>query len=83
MTGEVSLHGRLRPVGGLHEKVFGAKQAKMARFLVPAECAEGVPSVSDIEVLAVERAEELIEYALLPKVVDNDQSTGPAATSES
>ena len=35
MTGEISLSGEVKPVGGVYEKAFGARQAGMKGILIP------------------------------------------------
>lgn len=61
MTGEVSLRGGVKPVGGVHEKVFGARQAGMTRVLLPAENADEVAMEIDQPVLVgVSTAEEAL-----------------------
>ncbi|MDX6485825.1 MAG: Lon-like protease [Gaiellaceae bacterium] len=35
-TGEIELNGRVTPIGGVKQKTFGARQAKVDVFLVPA-----------------------------------------------
>lgn len=35
VTGEVSIRGRVKAVGGLHSKIYGAKQAGIKRCLYP------------------------------------------------
>ena len=37
MTGEITLRGRVLPIGGLKEKLLAAKYAKIKEVLVPAE----------------------------------------------
>ena len=44
LTGELSLSGRVKPVGGIPEKLFGAGQAGLNRVLVPLDNATDVPS---------------------------------------
>jgi ATP-dependent Lon protease len=63
VTGELSLAGRLKPVGGIAEKVFGARQANMRRVVVPAANAHDVPRDPGLEVITVETASELVEAA--------------------
>ena len=54
VTGEISLQGRVRPVGGIQEKIYGAKQARGKRVLVPVENQREVPKeLRDIEVIPV------------------------------
>ncbi|MDR3288865.1 MAG: Lon family ATP-dependent protease [Peptococcaceae bacterium] len=59
MTGEVSVQGEIKPVGGIYEKIFGAKQAGVRKILIPEENLSEVPSgVTGIEVVAVESVEQ-------------------------
>jgi len=43
VTGEVSIQGRVRPVGGIPEKLYGAVQARMKTVLVPWDNRHEVP----------------------------------------
>jgi len=43
MTGELSLSGRIKPVGGIPEKIFGARQAGIPRVLVPRDNQTDIP----------------------------------------
>ena len=60
MTGELSLHGAVLPVGGVRAKCLAAEHAEMTRVIVPKECAPDVPDGLRCEVVLVERAEELL-----------------------
>lgn len=62
VTGEVSIQGRVRPVGGIPEKMYGAVQARMKKVLVPAENRHEVPEdlPDGLEVLAVASVEEAV-----------------------
>ena len=54
LTGEVGIQGRVRPVGGVPQKIFAARMAGMRRVLVPIENAEEVPrDLHGIEVVPV------------------------------
>lgn len=54
MTGEVSIQGKIKPVGGVYEKIYGAAQAGMKKVLIPAENAEEVEhEFDDLEVVPV------------------------------
>jgi ATP-dependent Lon protease len=44
LTGEVGIQGRVRPVGGIPEKIFAARMAGMRRVVVPKENVKDVPS---------------------------------------
>jgi ATP-dependent Lon protease len=64
MTGEVSLRGEIRPVGGIYEKVLGALWAGARRAVIPAENAAEAPRVDGIEVFAVHTVDELLPLVL-------------------
>ena len=64
MTGEVSLRGEVRPVGGVYEKVLGALRAGARRVVIPAENAAEAPRVEGIEVMAVRTVDELLPLVL-------------------
>ncbi|MGE5551004.1 MAG: Lon family ATP-dependent protease [Bacteroidota bacterium] len=62
VTGEVSLSGRVRPVGGVWEKIYGAKQAGVTRVYIPAENRKDLPAETEgIEVRAVETVKEIMD----------------------
>ena len=64
VTGEISLQGKVEPVGGIYEKIFGAKQAGVQTVIIPQENAAEVPSgLKGIEVVTVKNIEEAIRIA--------------------
>jgi Lon-like ATP-dependent protease len=64
MTGEISIHGYVKPVGGIVAKVEAARQAGATRVLIPKENMQAIfQRISDIEVIPVERMEQVIEIA--------------------
>ncbi len=66
MTGELSIHGGVRPVGGVPAKVQAAVEAGARRVLVPKENDQERLHQLGIEVIPVARFAEVLEYALLP-----------------
>ncbi|HEY8418230.1 MAG TPA: Lon family ATP-dependent protease [Limnochordales bacterium] len=63
LTGEVSIQGLIRPVGGVYEKLHGARRAGIARVLIPAENAADLPGeVAGLEVVAVATVEEILPH---------------------
>ncbi|MBQ9377172.1 MAG: ATP-dependent protease, partial [Schwartzia sp.] len=59
VTGEISLYGRVRPVGGVFEKAYGAKQAGMKELVIPAENKKDIPEGHlGLDIHPVETAEE-------------------------
>ena len=59
VTGEISLYGRVRPVGGVNEKAYGAKQAGIKTLVIPKENGKDIkPDHLGLDIHAVETAEE-------------------------
>nr|WP_255448812.1 Lon family ATP-dependent protease [Selenomonas sp. mPRGC5] len=59
VTGEISLQGRVRPVGGVFEKAYGAKQAGIKTLIIPKENSKDIPQEHlGLEIHAVETADE-------------------------
>lgn len=70
MTGEVTLRGRVLPIGGLKEKVLAAKMAEVKTVLVPKENEKDIEEIPEeikegLEILFVETMEEVADLALL------------------
>ncbi len=62
IVGELSLDGTVRPVRGVLPMVLAAKANKIQRFLVPADNAREAAVVSGIEIIAVERLHQAVEF---------------------
>jgi ATP-dependent Lon protease len=61
ITGEISIQGKVKPVGGVFEKIFGARQAGLSRVLVPYENRLDVPvGLTDVEVRCVQTIDEVL-----------------------
>ncbi|MDO4297412.1 MAG: endopeptidase La [Lachnospiraceae bacterium] len=70
MTGEITLRGRVLPIGGLKEKLLAANQAGMSRVLVPAENKPDVEEISEeitggLRIVYVKIMREVLEEALV------------------
>lgn len=66
ITGEISLQGKIRPVGGIFEKIYGAKRMGINLVLIPKENEHEIPlNNTDIEVKTVETIEELMDIAFI------------------
>lgn len=70
MTGEITLRGRILPIGGLKEKILAAKMAGIKKVLVPGKNEKDVEEISTeiksgIEICFVDRMEEVLEHALI------------------
>jgi len=82
MTGEVSIRGLVKPVGGIVAKVEAARQAGAQKILIPAEnYQELFKEFTGVEIIPVERLEEVIRTALIvpPPVEKRMELTNPAA----
>jgi len=61
VTGEVSIQGKVRAVGGVYEKIYGARQAGIRTVLIPAENEKDVPAdLKGIRVIPVKTVEEVV-----------------------
>lgn len=61
VTGEISIQGQVKPVGGIAEKIFGARQAGLTRVLVPGDNGSDVPQhTTGIDVVIVNTIEEVL-----------------------
>jgi len=75
MTGEMTLSGIVLPIGGVKEKVLGAKRAGIKEVLLPADnepnaVADLTPEIlGDIKITYVRTLEEVLEHALSKEVV--------------
>jgi len=71
MTGEVTLTGKVLPIGGLKEKLIAAHKAKMKRVLIPLKNFQrdlkDIPDEvkNDIEIIPVTKVDEVLQYGLL------------------
>ena len=70
MTGEITLRGRVLPIGGLKEKLLAAKNAKIKTVLVPDKNKADVAEISNeikrgLEIIFVSSMEEVLELALV------------------
>ena len=64
ITGEISLQGKVKPVGGIFEKIYGAKRMGINLVLVPKDNEHEIPlNNTDIEVKTIETIEELMDIA--------------------
>lgn len=65
VTGELSIQGRIKPVGGICEKIYGAKQAGMTKVVIPKDNQNDVPvGLKGIEVVAAATVEEALAHLL-------------------
>ena len=70
MTGEVTLRGRVLPIGGLKEKLLAALRGGIKKVLIPEENAKDLAEIPDnvknnMEIIPVSRMGEVIRHALV------------------
>ena len=68
VTGEISLAGRVRPVGGVFEKAYGAKQAGIRLMVIPEENRKDIPQdLLGLDIRPVKTAEEAFALIFSPE----------------
>jgi ATP-dependent Lon protease len=90
MTGEITLRGRVLPIGGLKEKLLAALRGGMKTVLIPEENAKDLVDIpesvkSGLEIVPVSRMDEVLAKALVrkPEPIEWDETAvkpGPEAT---
>ncbi|AEG59282.1 ATP-dependent protease LonB [Desulforamulus ruminis] len=81
MTGEISIRGLVKPVGGVLAKVEAARQAGVKKVLIPKENYQEIfKNMEGIEVVAVETLHEVIQGALV-KQTEKPMQWEPVTTS--
>ena len=79
VTGEISLQGKVRPVGGVFEKAYGAKQAGIKTLVIPKENAKDIPRGHlGLKIFAVDTAEEAFKKIFADTVEFVDDTPSPA-----
>ncbi len=67
VTGEISIQGRVKAVGGIFEKIYGAKQAGMKRVIVPGENKKDIPAdLKGLEVILIDTVDQALEHLFEP-----------------
>lgn len=71
MTGEISIRGYVKPIGGIMAKIEAARKAGVKKVIIPKENWQESFKDMDIQIIPVERIEEVIKEAM----IDNSQNT--------
>ncbi|MBP1882669.1 endopeptidase La [Sinorhizobium mexicanum] len=85
MTGEITLRGRVLPIGGLKEKLLAALRGGIKKVLIPEENAKDLAEIPDnvknnLEIIPVSRMGEVLEHALTrrPEPIEWDPANQPS-----
>jgi len=80
MTGEITLRGRVLPVGGIKEKVLAAHRAGIKKMIVPIDNKKDLSEIPGnvrrrLEFVFVEHIDQVLEEALLRKEKDESKES--------
>jgi ATP-dependent Lon protease len=82
MTGEITLRGRILPIGGLKEKLLAALRGGLKKVLIPEENAKDLVDIpasvkNQLEIVPVSRMGEVLQHALvrLPEPIKWEEDT--------
>lgn len=86
MTGEVTLRGRVLPIGGLKEKLLAALRGGIKKVLIPEENAKDLAEIPDnvknnLEIVPVSRVGEVLKHTLVrqPEPIEWTEQENPTA----
>jgi ATP-dependent Lon protease len=89
MTGEITLRGRVLPIGGLKEKLLAALRGGIKTVLIPEENAKDLVEISDsvksgLEIVPVTRMDEVLDRALTrrPELLEWEESAAKEKVAE-
>jgi ATP-dependent Lon protease len=90
MTGEITLRGRVLPIGGLKEKLLAAQRGGIKTVLIPEENAKDLVDVNEsikggLNIIPVSRMDEVLAHALVRKpepIVWDEVAAKPAEKTE-
>jgi ATP-dependent Lon protease len=71
LTGEITLRGRILPVGGIREKILAAHRAGITKIFIPVKNEKDLVDLSkkvrkQLNIVLVKHMDEVIEEVLLP-----------------
>ena len=84
MTGEITLRGRVLPIGGLKEKMLAAMRGGLKTVLIPKENEKDLDDIpdnvkKDLTIIAVESVDDILRHALVRPLVPIEWSDADAA----
>jgi Lon-like ATP-dependent protease len=73
MTGEISIHGNVKPIGGVYPKVKAAKKAGAKTVIIPEENMQSILNeIEGITIVPVKHLDEVFEWALVKDYLKNN-----------
>jgi len=85
MTGEITLRGRVLPIGGLKEKLLAALRAGIKKVLIPEENAKDLAEIPDnvkrgLDITTVSTVDDVLKHALvrMPEPIEWDEAKAEA-----
>ncbi|WAA11604.1 ATP-dependent protease LonB [Fervidibacillus halotolerans] len=76
MTGEISIHGKVKPVGGIYAKIKAAKKAGAKAVLIPKDNLETmIQQMEHIEIIPVSHIKEVFDRSLIKNEKKDQSST--------
>jgi ATP-dependent Lon protease len=83
MTGEISLRGRVLPIGGVKEKLLAAYQSGIRRVIIPRDNEPNLQDVpetikAELEIRSVENVGEVLDFLLDPQSIPAQTPPPPA-----
>jgi ATP-dependent Lon protease len=89
MTGEITLRGRVLPIGGLKEKLLAALRAGIKTVLIPEENVKDLSEIDDevksqLEIIPASRMDDVLKVALLrmPTPITTEEEPSAAVPTE-
>ena len=87
MTGEITLRGKVLPIGGVKEKILAAHRAGISSVILPAENEKDLAELpeevlKDLTVVLVENMEEVLKAALETMPSESSRPGGDASVGE-
>jgi ATP-dependent Lon protease len=83
MTGELSIHGAVKPIGGVLAKIEAAKEAGATRVIIPEENKQALlETIEGIEIVTVNRLSQVFQYVFLDDLQEEAQPALSSLPSE-
>ena len=76
MTGEITLRGKVLPVGGIKEKILAAKRAKLKNIILSSENKKDIEEIRQdyiegLKFIYVDKMLDVVQHALLKEKIKN------------